>query len=258
MGVKGLFQFLKQYEKQVNPIKYCRGKNVAIDTFWFLHQSKGNVQKIEKLLLPIINTAKQVYCVFDGRPPQEKREQLQQQAQKRREILDTIERIEHFMKNPFQRLSNSDRYHIQNYVEQLKRQAWSPTPDYVNSIKKWLQLQGAIVIQAEEEADDALVNLELYGTVDLIITNDSDLLVLGSSHLMRLYNVNEAGLYDTKYILKNLRFTELMWHDFMYLSKHMDTQDVQLAYSLVSVYKDIDYALQKYSLSNKNEIILSL
>ena len=49
-----------------------------------------------------------------------------------------------------------------------------------------------------------------------------------------------------------LGFTAQQWDDFMYLCKHMKDKDVLLAYSLISVYKDLEYVLQKYYIMYKD------
>jgi hypothetical protein len=68
MGVKGLFQFLKRFEKDVNIPQFISGKSVGVDIFWFLHQSKGDMFQLQNNLLPIIKHAQQVHGVFDGAP----------------------------------------------------------------------------------------------------------------------------------------------------------------------------------------------
>ena len=65
MGVKGLFQFLKRFEKDINIPQYVSGQSVGIDLFWFLHQSKGDMFSLQNNLLPIIKHSKKVYCVFE-------------------------------------------------------------------------------------------------------------------------------------------------------------------------------------------------
>jgi len=66
MGVKGLFQFLKRFEKEVNVPQYLYKKSVGVDIFWFLHKSKGDMFVLQSFMTPIIRNAKEVHCVFDG------------------------------------------------------------------------------------------------------------------------------------------------------------------------------------------------
>lgn len=246
MGVKGLFQFLKRFEKDIHIPHFVSGRSVGIDIFWFLHQSKGDMFQFQNNLLPIIKHAQKVHCVFDGAPSQEKKQMLLEQAYKRREIIQSIEQIEKFLKYPFNRLTGSDRHYINAYLIQLKRQAWQPPPEYIEYVKSWLSGKGCEIHQALNEADEILIQLEQKEQISIIITNDSDILILGSNKVLRPVSPLRGVVFDKKYICDILGFTEQQWNDFMYLCKNMKDKDILLAYSLISVYKDLEYVHQKY------------
>lgn len=256
MGVKGLFQFLKRFEKDIHIPQFVSGKSVGIDVFWFLHQSKGDMFHLQNNLLPIIKHAQKVHCVFDGAPSPEKRKLLEEQAHKRNEILQSIQQIEKFLKYPFNRLTGSDRHYINAYLTQLKRQAWHPPPEYIDYVKNWLTGKGCVIHQAFDEADEILIELEKKNQISIIITNDSDLLILGSSTVLRPNSPLRGAIFDKEYICGILGFTASQWDDFMYLCKNMKDKDVLLAYSLISVYKDLEYVLQKYYIMYKDDLIL--
>lgn len=256
MGVKGLFQFLKRFEKTVNIPQFVSGKSVGIDIFWFLHQSKGDMFSLQNSLLPIIKHAQKVHCVFDGAPSLEKRKLLEQQAISRKEILQSIQQIEKFLNYPFNRLSGEDRRFINSYLNQLKRQAWQPPPEYVDYVKNWLYNKGCEIHQAPEEADTLLIDLEENAIISIIVTNDSDLLVLGSSTVLRPVSPLRGAVFEREYIRDILGFTVGQWNDFMYLCKHMKDNDIILAFSLISVYKDLETVLQKYYTLYNDELIL--
>ena len=50
-----------------------------------------------------------------------------------------------------------------------------------------------------------------------------------------------ATIFESRYIQKTLGLTVQQWQDFMFLCRHMKNTDVILAYSLISVYKDLEY-----------------
>jgi 5'-3' exonuclease len=256
MGVKGLFQFLKRFEKDVHIPQYISGKSVGVDIFWFLHQSKGDMFHFQNNLLPIVKHAQKVHCVFDGSPSPEKKKLLEEHTHKRNEILQSIQQIEKFLKYPFNRLTGSDRHYINAYLNQLKRQAWQPPPEYIDYVKSWLTGKGCEIHQAYDEADETLIELEKKGQISTIITNDSDLLILGSSTVLRPISPLRGVVFDREHICSILGFTASQWDDFMYLCKNMKDKDVLLAYSLISVYKDLEYVLQKYYTIYKDELIL--
>jgi 5'-3' exonuclease len=255
MGVKGLFQFLKRFEKDVHIPQYITGKSVGVDIFWFLHQSKGDMFHFQNNLLPIIKHAKKVHCVFDGAPSAEKKKMLEEQSYKRYETIQSIQQIEKFLKYPFNRLTGSDRHYINDYLNQLKRQVWQPPPEYINYVKSWLINKNCEIHQAFDEADEILIELEQKGQITTIITNDSDLLILGSSTVLRPISPLRGAVFDKKYIQEILGFTVQQWDDFMYLCKNMKDKDVVLAYSLISVYKELEYVLQKYYDIYKDKLV---
>ena len=255
MGVKGLFQFLKRFEKEVTIPHFVAGKSVGIDIFWFIHQSKGDIFSLQNYLLPIIKNAREVHCVFDGIPPEEKQKELNNLKQSQQELIDTIQKIENFIKYPFNRLTSEDRKHINVYLQQLRRQVWYPSYNYVDKVKCWLESKRCYIYQAPEEADTILIKLEQKNIISTIFTNDSDLLVLGSSSVIRIQSPLRGALFDSIHICKILGLTAVQWNDFMYLCKHMEEKDILLAYSLISVYKDIEYVIEKYFIHYKKNLI---
>jgi hypothetical protein len=245
MGVKGLFQFLKRFSKRISIREIVKDKSVGIDIFGFIHQSKGDFFTLQNNILPFIKYASAVHCVFDGEPSPDKKIELKELAEKRKEILSSISQIEKFLKYPFHHLKAEDRYIINQYLNQLKRQIWQPSPDYIDAVMKWLESKGCITYQATGEADSLLIELEKDMSISIIITSDSDLLVLGSKSIFRQKNSLEGELFDIDYICQQIDFTKKQWIDFMYLCKNMKHLDIHLAYSLIAVYKDLEYVIQK-------------
>ena len=245
MGVKGLFEFLKKFERKVHIPDYVRDKSVGVDIFWFLHQSKGDFFALQNLLLPIIKHSAAVHCAFDGTAPPEKYEELRASGARRSELLDTIQRIESWLQFPFHRLNGESRQIIREYLADLRREAWIPTPEYIEPAKNWLRNKGCVIHQACGEADDLLIELESNGTIHTIITNDSDLLVLGARSVLRFKTPLYGVVFECDTLCENVGFTAQQWRDFMYLCRHMKNTDILLAYSFISVYKDLDYVLQK-------------
>lgn len=248
MGVKGLFQFLKRFQKNVYIADYIKNKSVGIDIFWFIHQSKGNLFTLQTYLQPIIRNSREVHCVLDGHPSVEKKQKLEQEHKKRKELRDSINSIEAFLKYPFHRITYEDKCHIYAYLKELKIQAWQPSPEYVDIVETWLKEKDCILHYAEQEADDLLIELEQKKIIELIITNDSDLLIMGSNLILRPINAQYGRVIDRLQVCDILGFTAQQWSDFMYLCRHMENKDVVVAYSLISVYKDLEYVFEKYEI----------
>jgi 5'-3' exonuclease len=255
MGIKGLFQFLKRFEKRVSPQTFLQGKSVGIDIFWYIHRSKGDLWVIKDYLNPVISYAAEVHCVFDGKPSAEKKTLLEEASKRRYELYAAAEQIEQELQNPFNHLTSFARYHLKNHVKQLRSQAWTPSADFIQIVRNWLDEKGCITYKAEEEADTLLADLEKRGVISTVFTNDSDLLVLGCKEVVRHISPQVCGVYSTSYIQKEIQFTSKMWQDFMALCQTMKMKDIVLAYSLISVYKDLDYGLQKYYINYEEDLV---
>lgn len=255
MGVKGLFQFLKRFQKDIHIPQYLQGKSVGIDIFWYLHKSKGDMFVLQNDLLPIIKNSLEAHFVFDGKVSLNKKDELENNLIKRKEIIQSIYEIDKFLKYPFNNLNSNDRYHIVSYLNELKRQVWQPTPEFIVNVKGWLQSKKCIIHQAEYEADDILCELERESIINIIITNDSDILILGSNNVLRPISPLRGSVYIKNNIITKLGFTFQQWNDFMYLCRHMKKNDIALAYSLISAYKELDYVLEKYYNIYKDSLI---
>lgn len=238
MGIKGLFPFLKRCEQDVDLKDLLQNQAVGLDIFWWIHRSKGDLIQLKESLAPVLQYAMTIHVVFDGAPCEERKQLLQAKWNQEDEQWHTIHALEeHLLLHP------SDT--LQRHVEQLRRQVWKPSPEYIQTVKEWLSDQGVMIHVAEDEADPLLVELEQKGVIAHIIGNDSDLLTLGARSLLRPYGSRAKWLYQPQ-MIQYFDCTESQWEDFMYLCAHMKDPDVLLAYSLIRVYKELDYGLQRY------------
>jgi 5'-3' exonuclease len=244
MGIKGLFQFLSRYEQRITISEAVKGKSVGVDIFWFLHQSKGDLSIIYHYLIPIIQHAKEVHCVWDGPPSSDTKNIRKEREQDRQEIIQSIVQLDTFLTYQMDQLSETDQSILHQYVEQLRKKSWKATPEYICTVKEWLKDQGCYQYQAIAEADSLLVELEKEHRIELLISNDSDLLTLGSSCLLRVYD-GEGALFDKKNICKQWGWTSCQWDDFMTLCRLMKEPDVVMAYSWISVYRELGVILKK-------------
>lgn len=243
MGIQGFFQFLNRYKTVVFVPKHLQGKTVAIDIFWFLHKSKGDMFYLQTHMLPILKSANKVYCIFDGKPSIERKSYLAEQERRRIEVKRSIKEIEDFLKYPFSKLTVIDKSYLYSYLKELHKQIWTPSPEYIDMVALWLKRKGCEVHWAPNEADDYLVDIP---QVDTIITNDSDLVFLGAKEVIRIKTPFTAFVYNVDHICKQMSFTPTMWDDFIKLCNSSEDNDFELVYSLISVYKEIDIVLQKY------------
>ena len=247
MGIKGLFLFLKRWEKSVLIEETIKNKSIGLDLFWFLHQSKGDRATLQATLQPFLHHASCVHVVIDGvYATAERRTVLEERRYKRQGTITIMEEI---IETPLSHMEERDRKWLEHYVNQLKRQVWKPSREYIREIKEWLHERGVIIHEPEGEADQMLIDLERQGIIDLVITNDSDLVALGADTLLRIRSIDETSgsIMSKSHLRKQLGFTIQQWDDFMYLCRTMIDPDVLLAYSLIRVYKDLDHVVTKWN-----------
>jgi hypothetical protein len=251
MGIKGLFPFLKRWEQPIKIQDIARGKSVGLDIFWFLHRSKGDLSIVVEDLIPVLEVAKTVHAVFDG--PLSLERKLKRRAKREQEEAD--HRMMELIEGCDAPLSDEAKKHLEQYVAQMRRKLWKPSWEYMDQVREWLTSYHVIFHTAEEEADDLLIELEKEGIIDVILSNDSDLIAMGARSLVRPYGPLDGGwLYDS-YIKEKLGCTVDQWTDFLYLCRHMKEPDVLLAYSLIRVYQTADYALQRYEAIHNESLI---
>jgi len=153
-------------------------------------------------------------------------------------------------------------------MTQLKRQIWKPSRAYIDQIKSWLIDQGVSVHEPIGEADQTLIVMENLGIIDLIVTNDSDLIALGAETVLRVETPRSMMLrvetprsmvlrvetphsmmlcsdrnviFSKTHMRKQMGFTKECWKDFMYLCQKVEPL---IAYSMIRVYKE--YAVERY------------
>ena len=217
MGIQRLFQFLRRYEQSVSGTSHIRGKRIAIDIFTYIHRSKGKKEGLLREIGALIQSSSHTYIVFDGSPSEERTELLSGYADHRQTLVKQIESIQSAIPEVSSSLSFSDRAHLNAYVRTLEQQAWTPSPRYIWEIYDALQALGAECILGEKgvEADQILTDLARSGKVDVVITNDSDVLANGVPAILR-----PNGLYyDRAQILNGLGFDDTTWQLFIELCR---------------------------------------
>jgi 5'-3' exonuclease len=244
MGIKGLFTFLKRWEQPVDTKEAIKNKSVGLDIFWFIHQSKGDMATLQASISIFFEHAATVHAVFDGRhTTEERREVLEERRDKRHQ---TIEIIEEIMEAPI--MESRDQKVLERHLAQLKRQIWKPSRLYIDLIKKWLIDRGADIHEPKGEADQTLIMMENLEIIDLIVTNDSDLIALGAETVLRVETPHSIMLcadrnviFSKTHMRKQMGFTNECWKDFMYLCRHVEPL---IAYSMIRVYKE--YAVERW------------
>lgn len=213
MGIRSLASLIKQKSPnsiQTTALYSLSGKKVAVDTSIFLYKSLSNYRhngeyirnkdgKIVSHIVGIFYKTIQYLSVgitpiyiFDGKPPVEKKEVLQERSKKAEEskILSQT---------------------TQDPQEALKHEKSSirVKKHHIDDIKELFNLMGVSYIHPEGEAEAYASELCRIGYVDYVVTEDMDTLAHGCPRMIRncmdksIKRKDVVSVIDLEDILKN-------------------------------------------------------
>ena len=189
MGIKGLTQLIKQ--KSPDSIEHInlhnlRDKRIAIDTSIFLYKSLINVRYKGDYLRnksgKIISHIQGIYLktiqylslgitpiyIFDGKPPIEKKECIQDRNKKANECKEKLELTNDLIKK-----------------QSLEKSSIRIKKEYIDDLKHLFNLMGISYIHPDGEAEAYASELCRIGYVDAVVTEDMDTLVYGCPLMIR-------------------------------------------------------------------------
>ena len=189
MGIKSLTQLIKK--NSPNSIQHVglytmRDKRIAIDTSIFLYKSLINIRykgdylrnkdnKIVSHIQGLYYKTNQYLSfgitpiyIFDGKPPIEKSECIQERNKKAKENKEKMNQT-------------NDIVEKQN----LEKGTIRITKEYIDDLKHLFNLMGVSYIHADGEAEAYASELCRIGYVDAVVTEDMDTLAYGCPVLIR-------------------------------------------------------------------------
>lgn len=262
MGIKNLNSFLEKHAKlaitEQNLSRY-KNKKVAIDTSIFLYKFKYSGKFLESFINQVYHFSRfdiiPIY-VFDGAPPKEKQEVLDNRKEHKQKILQRVEELEALI----QKLSLEqvdERKDLEFQIRQTQKKCINITREDVDNLKKVFNIMGVKYIQAPCEADLVCCKLYKNGKVDACLSNDMDFLPSGCGVLLRNYNNSNKVLeYNLKYILQILNFTYEQFVDFCILCGCDYTTKIpklgsETAYKYIKAHGNIEKIIELHCGENK-------
>jgi flap endonuclease-1 len=212
MGVRNLNKIIQSHAPSAHsPFKLAniQKKNIGIDAFLWLYELKFRMKNnrkpfranfTEKIFPLVCQNPANIFFVFDGKPPPEKRETLDKRKEEKNRQLRRIEQQKNaasFLLNPVIQLTKND---ISQYKQTIR------------------SMKNMSIIFGKDEAEATLARLEQNNEIQYIFSNDTDILPLGSSYvfkknnswmlanvetLKRKLNMDQSQLIDLCIILGN-------------------------------------------------------
>lgn len=200
MGPRGLNKFFKETNpngiSEVN-LFTLMGKTVVIDTSIYLYRYNSNNELFENfysmLTLFKLNKITPLF-IFDGKPPPEKYDKLNERKIERQNAENIYNLI---MEDSTKKISKKE-------LEILKRKKTHISQNNIRSLKKFLDYFGVMYDDEEGEADQLCASYVINGKAWACLSDDMDLFVYGCPRILRYFSIlNESVvLYDNEKILK--------------------------------------------------------
>ena len=208
MGVKLLSKLLKtECSDCVRKIhlRQLYGEKICIDTSIYIYRYKSMESLIEKfyLMCSIFKNYNIIpLFVFDGKPPEEKRDELNRRRENREKAWKKYDELR-------EKFGSSPNKHQEKKLETLKRSIVRVKREDIINIKNLILSMGFKYIEAEGEADKLCAALVRKNKVYGVLTEDMDLFAYGCPVVFRYISLinHTVMMYNLKDILKKLKIS---------------------------------------------------
>ena len=251
MGVRGLFSFLKPYGNNINihTITNMPQQRIGIDISYYMYRWQGDSQKV----LDFIESLKphKIILIFDGRAPSDKQHEHERRKQIREDENTTAKQIRESLSTCTD-LSEDQRSLLERKAEEYEKRGWQNTKEIRHAFKTALYKAKVPLLKSKGEADPLLVSLATAGELDIVISGDMDLLVLGLPTLWcPIGTTKNFNAFNREKVLADLGLTDIQFRSFCALCCtdyiHSDQRlEIITAYQSMRIYKSISTIKEKH------------
>ena len=243
MGISGLKKIIKQYSKgslneiNINTLintKFAIDSSILLYKFRYIYSNNDNFHIIGflNIITHLINNNITPVFVFDGKPPDAKKEtidkriELKNKTTERIKILKDLigdfgeEFIDDSGMDSSESLESSESLKNINELKKLEKNNLIVSRTHSNEVMDLLKRLEIPFFKAIGEAEEYCAFLQKNGIVDYVLSEDTDSLTFGATKV--LFSIpkekNNYLLCDSKILLKDLELTEDEFIDFCILS----------------------------------------
>lgn len=209
MGIKGIKSLIKKHvPSAISEIKLSdlRGKVVCIDSSILLYKFRYTYQDDNFHIIGFLNKIIElqlygikVIFVFDGKPPEAKRETLNKRKEtklKQKEQLNTLKtelgkfdlNVDEFIDSDSDENNVNDNIiyfkEIKNKIKSLEKNIKTVSKFHSTEVMEMLKSIGIPFFDSDGEAEEACVFLQTNGYADYILTEDTDSLTFGGTNII--------------------------------------------------------------------------
>ena len=221
-------------------------KKIAIDISIYMYRYKSENQLIEKiyLLCCIMDYYKITpIFVFDGKPPEEKKDTIINRKVERNTAKGTLNTIINTLeKNNIDLDTYEKKY--KKKIENLRRKSIKLSQNEFNKTKQLIEAFGMTYIVADSEAETLCAELLMKKQVDYCLSEDTDMFAYLSPYILRYISLSNHKmlLYDLKKILINLNLTKKEFLNICILSGndyYNGNKNIYYYYKMMMKYKKL-------------------
>ena len=264
------------------------GIDLSIFLYKYLYRNNDHIEGLTRLILRLLKNNIYPVFVFDGKPPKEKGEILQERKQKReflfmkKEILELIKdnkednkediykKVESYIKNNNEnfKMQNeklelylSEDFNYDEEIDKINKKIITIKSHHIDNAKKLFDYFGVSYIHAPCEAESLLAVLCKKKIIDCCITEDMDILANGCQIFLKNFSAdkNYVDEYCLEGILENLEMSYEQFLDLCilcgcdYTTKIYGIGHVN-AYKLIKKYNNIEGILQNINNISKFKV----
>ena len=262
MGIKNLNKLLKQYctNQSIQKITFQQLANtrIAVDASIYMYKYIEKEELVEKMNLLISVFTKKYNItpvfVFDGKPPEEKKELIDKRREKRKEAEYEYNQLKNMLIPTREYTSTSEvlqpvltqeeKDEIEKKMFVLKKQTTRIQEYHIRKMKRLLNAIGIQYIDAQGEADITCAELVLSNKVYACMSEDMDMLLYGCTRVIRqpCFMEHTAILYDVPVLLNELNISQDHFLKMVILTGtdyNKPVMDLHQSYNLYLKYKSL-------------------
>jgi flap endonuclease-1 len=212
MGIKGLNSFLRTAcFKNIREISLydLTGKTIVIDTSIYMYRFKRDDTLIEGIY-QMISQFKYYNItpifIFDGKPPEEKKQILQQRSILKQEA---IHRYYEVKKELEKCVKSNDIERLQCEIQDLRKKTVRISKNDTENVKLLLQLSGTSYYECSGESDAICAYMVQSNMAYACLSEDTDMFVYGTLRVLRYLSLLKSTvvIYDINGMLSTLNLT---------------------------------------------------
>jgi len=225
MGIKLLNRFfLERCNKRSiykTHLQSLSGKSVVIDTSIYLYKfaAENAIAENMYLMISIFKKYKiEPIFIFDGKPPDEKKELLLQRRNDKKEAQQKYIDIKRILESD--EMDEEKRNAMLLNMEALKKQFIRIKEADILKMKNLMDAYGVCYYDAPGEADVMCCRFVKSGLAWACLSDDMDMFVYGCARVLRHLSIlnHTVILYDTESILNDIKLSQENLSDILVLS----------------------------------------